>query len=355
MKIDRVVWRGLKALESRDDHFAEETGVAPATSLCLRGLNGSGKTTYLETLAALWRGFRRWSQHGGYTQGVRLSPQNLLAYARLAAVHLVELPGPAPSLWLVLGREEEWESVPNRGSDMVAGVLATARPGVRRNLLKRESELYRFWDINATKLEQVGSGSGVPLPNMVMIGAEDRFIEPLQGKDDLFELAPETGFRFLARYEASEDKAGHIENSMSALLAVAPERFAEIAKDLNRVLPNLELLNRADPKKRRPLVKLANGKEVTLEHLSAGERAALIALFTVSRWMTRGGVVMIDEPELHQHVSLIRSNLAVLENYVVDRMGGQLIVASHAPEVWDHFRIRRPIIDLDLPSGGDGA
>lgn len=351
MKIDRVVWRGLKALESRDDLLKDDIAAPPADSVCLRGLNGSGKTTYLETIAKLWGNFRNWSQHGGYGGG-RLSPQNLLTYARLAAIHVIELPGPAPSLWLVVGEEDLWESVPHRGSDPAAGVLKTNRKGGRYNLLEHDSALYRFWDINATKLEQVGvRGNATLLPNMVMIGAEDRLIAPLQGRANLFELAPEASFRFLTRYEPVATKAGHLENSMAALLAVAPDRFAEIAKDLNRVLPNIQLLNRADPQKRRPLVKLACGKEVTLEHLSAGERAALIALFTMSRWMTRGGVVLIDEPELHQHLSLIRSNLSVIEQFVVERMEGQLIVASHAPEVWDHFRVRRPILDLDLPSG----
>jgi hypothetical protein len=112
------------------------------------------------------------------------------------------------------------------------------------------------------------------------------------------------------------------------------------------------LLNRAGAKTRRPLVELKSGAEVTFEHLSAGERAALIALFTVARWMTPGGVVLIDEPELHQHVSLMRSNLAVLEHFVIEKMNGQLIVASHAPEVWDHFRTtKKRIIDLDLLPG----
>ncbi len=184
---------------------------------------------------------------------------------------------------------------------------------------------------------------------MVFIGAEDRYIQRLSGHD-LFELAPEGAFKFFARYAPSKEKEGHIENSMAALLAVDPERFNQIADELHRVLPGLRLLNRAHPTTRRPLVQLKSGVEVTLESLSAGELAAIIALFTVARWMTVGGVVLIDEPELHQHISLMRSNLAVLEQYVVHQMKGQLIVASHAPEVWDHFRVNKLIVGLDLPT-----
>ncbi|WP_437678882.1 hypothetical protein [Sorangium sp. So ce131] len=347
MRISRVVIQRMKALVQRDDSFSLDPGGAPASSVCLRGLNGSGKTTYLEAIASLWRLFRRWSQRGTH---VRLASNDPLLSADLAALHVVGLPGPAGELWLVYGQRELWEAVPNRGNSAVVGVLATGNKGNLKNLHNRASPIYQFWDEHATKLEQPATRNGVePLPNMVSIGAEDRFIQPLR-RDDLFELAPEASFRFLARYEPSEKKPGHVENSMAALLAIDPERFRAIADDLSRVLPQLRLLGRADPKTRRPLVRLQSGVEVTLEQLSAGERAAVIALFTVARWLTQGGVVMIDEPELHQHISLMRTNLAVIERFAVQNMEGQLIVASHAPEVWDHFRVGRRMIDLDLPS-----
>lgn len=352
MQIDRVVFRGLKALVNRDDRFVDEPDAPPAKSVCIRGLNGSGKTTYLAAIAAMWSKFREWSQRGVH---VKTQPESLLNEADLIALRLVGLPGPEPTMWLVWGYGDLWDAVPDRCDDCVAGVLWTRERGRPRNLLTREHPLYRFWDENATKLEQVGAQEGViELPNISFIGAEERIVSPLRGFD-LFELATEPMFQFLAEYKPSAKKQGHLENSMSALLAVDPDRFGVIAADLHHVLPRIELLNRAHPKTRRPLVRLANGREVTLEHLSAGERAALITLFTIARWMTRGGVVLIDEPELHQHLSLMRSNLAVLESYVVDRMEGQLVVASHAPEVWDHFRVRRPIIDLDIPSGEGSA
>lgn len=347
MKIRRVVIRGLKSLQSRDDAFCEPDG-STASSVCLRGLNGSGKTTYLDAIASIWWLFRRWTQKGTH---VKLPPGDPLSSAGLLAVHLTELPGPAQSLWLVHGQSELWEAVPDRGDIPVAGVLGGRGRGRPTNLRNRADPLYRFWDENATKLEQPTGRNGVEqLPNMVAIGAENRLIHPLRTGEDLFELALERAFRFLARYEPSEKRSGHIENSMAAMLAVDPERFKAISGELHRVLTHLELLDRADPRTRRPLVKVRSGAEVTLDSLSAGERAAIIALFTVARWLSKGGVTLIDEPELHQHISLMRSNLAVLERYVVRHMGGQLIVASHAPEVWDHFRIGRLIIDLDLPS-----
>ena len=64
MKIRRVVIHGLKALAARDDTFGLEPGGTLASSVCLRGLNGSGKTTYLEAISSLWLRFRAWTVRG---------------------------------------------------------------------------------------------------------------------------------------------------------------------------------------------------------------------------------------------------------------------------------------------------
>ncbi len=76
------------------------------------------------------------------------------------------------------------------------------------------------------------------------------------------------------------------------------------------------------------------------------EQALLITLVTVHRFSSPGGVVLLDEPELHQHLSLMRGSLATLEHLVVRLRGVQLIVASHAPEVWAHFRGAGALVEL---------
>jgi ABC-type molybdenum transport system ATPase subunit/photorepair protein PhrA len=131
------------------------------------------------------------------------------------------------------------------------------------------------------------------------------------------------------------------------MLLVNRERFVKIADQLHHIWPHLKLLDTPDRRTLRPRFQLDDGKIVLLEDLSAGERAALIAFFTIARWLTPGGVVLLDEPELHQHLSMMRTNLAVIEDFVVRQMGGQLIIASHAPEVWDRFHAVRLLIDLN--------
>ncbi|MBK9613381.1 MAG: ATP-binding protein [Dehalococcoidia bacterium] len=44
----------------------------------------------------------------------------------------------------------------------------------------------------------------------------------------------------------------------------------------------------------------------------------------------------MDEPDLHLHVSLATAFVSHLRRMVADK-GGQLIIASHMPELWELF------------------
>lgn len=369
MRIKRVVIRNLKALRHREDSFKLALGNGVNSAICLRGINGSGKTTYLTAIAGLWEQFRRW-----LSQGIRSRPpsEDLLPSSSFVGVQFDDLPGPAPSLWIQVGNiklaVQTDEAVLHLGGtypvrDGTRSMIRQIPPFFRIgqisdiNNLPGETEmggpgreLATFWEkrINSLRLAGLAETQPEPLPNMIYLGAENRYIEPLKADEDLSEPAAEDAFRWLARYQPSRDKRQHIENSITALRLVSPGRFDDIRKRVHAVLAGVELLDRSNARTMRPLLRVGNRSTTTLDGLSAGERAAFIALFTIARWMTPGGVVLIDEPELHQHLSLMRINLSVLQEYVVDKMGGQLIVASHAPEVWEHFRHTHLLVDLDV-------
>lgn len=376
MRIQRVVLRNHKALRSRDDSFDLPSGEAVSEAVCLRGVNGSGKTTYLLALVALWEQLRRYIKQGPEGRASAELRHSINSYI---GVQLTGLPGPIPSLWVQYG--EVSQASPPRGwvlhlggtfmqrSHEVDGTRRLSRIGPVRPYLSPNpvvmgpdagpepedagQEFRAFWgqQLNALQLAGLAEKQAQPLPNVLYLGAEDRYIAKLGREEDLSEPAAEDAFRWLARYQPTRDKRLHIENSITALRLVNPTRFAEIRERIHAVLPNVELLDRSDRDTLRPLVRVRNGAITTLDWLSAGERAAFIALFHVARWLTPGGVVLIDEPELHQHLSLMRINLSALHRFVVKKMGGQLIVASHAAEVWEHFRHSYRLIDLDDPSG----
>lgn len=106
----------------------------------------------------------------------------------------------------------------------------------------------------------------------------------------------------------------------------------------NAFLSGKEILTDIKLGENRLRVKLKNGSGAThgLDELSAGEHQVFIQLYLVSRWLEKGGVALIDEPDLYLHPSLVSGFLARLEKMVADRCG-QLIITSHVPEVWNRY------------------
>ena len=71
----------------------------------------------------------------------------------------------------------------------------------------------------------------------------------------------------------------------------------------------------------------------------------LILLYLLARWAEPGAVVLIDEPDLYLHPSLVNGLLSSLEKLVAD-IGGQLIITSHQPEIWQRYEASGKRIEL---------
>jgi hypothetical protein len=210
-----------------------------------------------------------------------------------------------------------------------------------------KSGILQYWDEAFTRAESGLAPRDTP-PNIVWIEAENKFIPRLTA-DELTTVRPAPSFLSLTRYDPNDRNASHLEIALRTLFLARRERWDLLAKYLGELRPGLELLDRFDEASQRPLFRLHTGEILGVEHLSAGERSLLINLCMVLRWLAPGGVVLLDEPELHQHVSLMRASLSVLDAIVAE-FDGQLIVASHAPEAWDHFRRTDAIIELGDPA-----
>lgn len=323
MKIEKIVIRDLRALRARDDSFLGPDG-SPHTAVCLRGLNGSGKTTYLEAISQLWEWFRLCTKKRSMVQPTRGS---LLAESNVAAIKLIDLPGPHPKLWIT-------------PADLYPDTFGVDTPTFSR------SDVYKFWDEAFTRAE---TGIAADLPNIVWIEAENKYVPRLTA-DELTSLRPAPSYTPVARYDPNDRSASHLELVLRTLFLARRERWDLLAKYIGELRPGLALLDRFDESTQRPLFQLTTGKLLGVEHLSAGERSLIINLCMILRWLGPGGIVLLDEPELHQHVSLMRSSLAVIEKIVAEEFNGQLIVASHAPEVWDHFRRTAALVELGDPA-----
>lgn len=334
MKIERVIIRDLRALKSRDDTFVGPDGVF--TAVCLRGLNGCGKTTYLEALAQLWQWFRVCAAQRKH---LAPPPKSLLAAGGLVAALFSDLPGPRPKMWIACGRPDllraytaEW-----------AETLITAEG----DHLTWDDETMTWWD-KAFARADLGEEA---VPNLVFIEAENKFVPEFQRRrNGVSRSGP--AFATVARHNPTAAGSDHLEGVMRTLFLARPERWKILVKSFGRLRPGITLLDRFDEVGQRPLFALKDGTVLTFDLLSAGERSVLINLCMVLRWLGPGGIVLVDEPELHQHLSLMRGSIAMTGALIEQELHGQLLVASHAPEVWDHFRMTSALIDLD-PVGKD--
>jgi hypothetical protein len=327
MRIERVIIRKLRALRSRDDRLVGLDGKTfPAA--CLRGLNGSGKTTYLEAIAELWQWFRLCTIRRAFA-----APEvgSLLHEAELTAVLMTDLPGPRSRIWLAWGTN--YDAIGEHPDEQL-------NPFTHHH----HADVLLYWDELTTQAESGMAPDQWP-PNVVWIEAENKYVAPLAG-DALLRPGQSPAFVPLARYNPEATGAAHLEGLLLTLFLARRERWNLLARWIGALRPGLSLLDSFDVATRRPQFRLATGEVLTVDRLSAGERSLLINLCTILRWLSPGGIVLLDEPELHQHLSLMRASLAVLETIITEEFRGQLIVASHAPEVWDHFRHTGALIDL---------
>lgn len=305
-------------------------------SACVRGTNGAGKTTWLRTVHKLWVWFRR---SAGRRRPAKLVPDDPGAGAGATAGMLVDgLPGTAPRLWLWQGSAEAWLAEVQATGDH-APVLITDPTFADASPTLRPTQLAE-WD-EAFATAELG---GEPLPNVTLVDAEHRFVTELRHRD-LQSPARSPAWIAAPRYH-SRDGMDHLEVVMRGLALARKPDWALLRRQLSLLLPGLTLLDDFDEATQRPRFQLQGGQLLTLDALSAGEKALLITLVTVLRFSSPGGIVLLDEPELHQHLSLMRGSLSALEQLVVRERGGQLIVASHAPEVWSHFRGTGAMVDL---------
>jgi len=330
MRIERVIFRGLRALRERDDRLVPPDG--RDVTVCLRGLNGSGKTTYLEALAELWQWFSRCAKKRTFASA---GGAVLLKEAELTAALVTGLPGPRARMWIAFGKLEALR----RFAGDPDCAYSFGDDGVTW-----DDRVLSFWD-SAIESARLGLSPQSLPPNVVYIEAENKYVPRLRA-DELTSPRAAPAYAPVARYLPTSRGPSHLEGLMRTLFLARRERWDVLAKYVTELRPELTLLDRFDESTQRPLLRLDTGEILTVDRLSAGERSLLINFCMLLRWLAPGGIVLLDEPELHQHISLMRGSLAVLEQIIRDEFDGQFILASHAPEVWDHFRRDGAIVDL---------
>jgi len=75
------------------------------------------------------------------------------------------------------------------------------------------------------------------------------------------------------------------------------------------------------------------GRTFELDGMSSGEKGLILTFLLIGRSIVDGGIILLDEPELHLNPAVCKDLLSFLiDNYVL-RKDLQVIVCSHSPEI----------------------
>jgi hypothetical protein len=339
MKIRSIHTQDAGPLASQVFDFKDSWSDEVAPRVLFSGPNGTGKSWLLRATATLWGAFGHWL-HTRSPLPARPSDHDRFRQWGSFALMLEQTPFGASPLLLVHGTIDFIDTLDRLYPDhaLVGERVPRSTNGrsAGRELIWRPQGL-RLDDWAEARHRMLVSPEGGGSPNVIFLDAEERrWVKPRRG---LGEIKPEDlGQRWLAGYHASEQWEGQLEASLLALKAAAPERFFGLVHDMNGFLSGKEILTEIRVGENRIRVALRDhaGSVHGLDELSAGEHQVLIQIYMVGRWLEPGGIVLIDEPDLHLHPSLIPGFLSRLEQMVAAR-DGQLLITSHVPDIWNRY------------------
>jgi len=341
MKIRRVILRGVRNFQNLDLCLEDEWSGAIPDNLLLIGPNGSGKTTLLQVISNLWNVLWRFFETVG--DPIKLNKTSRFLDCRLTAMEIIGLEEDAPA-WVCLGNESKIRELSaEQPESYFIGISPVSVPPTPSGLFSAKFELPASRsDLNKLLWAHLWPdhfieniiGAKDDLPNLVFLGSETRFLPALEGEFDI-EPEPER-YEHLVRYQPVEGRKGSIENYLFTLSAIEPGVFKDVASQVNQFWIGKRLAG-FDPRTKRLLVEIeATGEHHLVDGLSSGEKQVLLMIAFITRWLRPGGIVLIDEPDLHLHVSWTNALVSHLQRLVSER-DGQLVIASHAPALWDMF------------------
>lgn len=347
MKIKALYFQDVGPLGDQTIRLVNDWDDSIEARALLSGPNGCGKSTLLRAVAMLWEALGYWLDHRKALPRSHPAREWLQRWGG-CAVLLEELPTEGQDVGLVFG-ELSWCHVLQTKLPDVAwigeGVARNGKPGnPKRELLMPRQPWLQTW--SEARKKMILSFDKVDFPNVIFLDAEERRWVP--ARRNLGEhFAENPGRRWLTKHVASEDWRDQLEASLISLKTTQLHKYHDLIRLLNGFLASKEIDPDIQPGEGRLRVKLKGRRAQfhTLDELSAGEHQVLILLYLLSRWAEKGAVVLIDEPDLYLHPSLVAGMLSSLEKLVGD-LGGQLIISSHLPEVWQRYEASGKRIEL---------
>lgn len=347
MKIKTILFQDVGPLGDQALSFVNDWDDTLEPRALLSGPNGCGKSTVLRAVAMLWEALGYWLDHRKPLPKAHIAREWLQRWGGCAVV-LQDVYAGTDEVGLIFG-DLAWCEILREAHSSVSwlgeGVARTGKPGnPKREVFLPDQPWVQAWSDARRKM--ILSFDKVDFPNVVFLDAEERrWVQPRKSVGE--HVADQPGKRWLPRYISSEDWKDQLESSLITLKTTQLHKYHEVVRLFNGFLSGKEIDPDIAPGENRLRVKLKGkrGQHHSLDELSAGEHQVLILLFLLARWAEKGAVILIDEPDLYLHPSLVSGMLASLEN-LVKELGGQLIITSHAVEIWRRYEASGKRIEL---------
>ncbi|AOR61732.1 AAA family ATPase [Pectobacterium wasabiae] len=353
MKIAAIYTQSVGPLGNAKISFKNDWTGDVENNVLLTGPNGCGKSTLLRGIAMLWDALGFWLDREKPLPATHNAKKWLQRWDTFAVViDGLECSHFSPaSFGLFYGDERALERI-IKSSPGVYWVGEThsdrkkhaffTQSAYSNESLQDYLKLLRITRAQVV-LGMLSSGMNLSIPNIIYLDAEERrWVTPKRNISSL--VQDDLNQRWLATYAVTEDWKGQFEASLFNMKATQPDDYPQMIDTLNQFLSGKKIESEIPVGGRQEVV-LENGHRHFFDDLSSGEHQVMIMLFTVQRWLKKGGIVLIDEPDLHLHPSLVSPLLATLEN-IIQKKRGQLILTSHATDVWERYENLGIRIDL---------
>jgi predicted ATPase len=284
--------RGLPEIHL--DFLDSATGrIRPRTVIA--GSNGTGKTTILDVIYALLE----------LAGGAKAKPDWLRTQGTRAKIVVTDLPfAPGPPL------------------------VVEADSPRRDPLVERLAE----------KIRHAEAGQ-IDFPNCLYFPSEGRELQPKQVGQV---IAEPKDYQWVYRFSDSRKWQGSLESFLVAmdyrdLMAQRESRtgggeFRQFVNLINERFFQGKRIVGVDQQSFRVQVQAEDGQQFSIDALSSGEKQILLTLGEVQRRLRRGGVLLIDEPEIHLHPRWQRLLVRALTDLCAEQ-DTQLIITTHSEEV----------------------
>jgi len=372
MYIHRIIIRNFRNFDNLDITLFDDDLQRPLDSVLLIGPNGSGKTTLLRVISELWDDFGAWLHSGSspnessknVDSSMKIRNSQFFRNADLVAMEirhfdlppsrqqplaLFDVNDKPSSIWIYVALDkihrQELTSLVNNSNAIFVGMTSEdnspeySNREYLRELTKQKREL------------EIGMENRDLLPNMVFLEAGTRNIRYLPrtvrrerefSPDPIYRWSVKYKPDILERYRPDVERYNlsineqNIETILGNIKLRNPDQFNQILENIKQFFGGAkEIVDFDDAIRLRVLIN-KNKKFHPLSELSAGEQQCVIMFVMVSRGLMPGGIVLIDEPDLHLHESLQRHFIHELERLIHER-NGQLIIASHSREMREEF------------------